>query len=584
MLSPNTVLQNRYRVVRQLGQGGMGTVYEAVDERLGAAVALKETLFSDDTLRKQFEREARLLARLHHPALPNVRDHFVEGDGQFLVMQFIEGEDLDAMRRRRGGWLPPDDVLKWADQLLDALDYLHSQDPPVIHRDIKPQNLKLTARGQIILLDFGLAKGFTGAATNVTVVKSFFGFTRMYAPLEQIQGAGTDPRSDLYSLGITLYQLLTGVTPPDAISRVTATTEGDDDPLLPASRLNGQVPPEVSEVLSRAMMVSRHKRFAGAAEMRTALSRASAASGAPPAGDFEPTVVDPPADQGPASKRQQWDEYSFFEEAGKRLKPNDLESVQRLYDFSVGHARVSWGTGVTKGTFNAKFDHINNRSLYSVFTNGDLGLNFAWLADTQAGVEAVKRLGPRLRQLPGFNIPSDYAGRYLTVPPARWVNQADAFMKIIKDVVLPDSGDAGGADEEERTLIALPMRIDEPVVAININKGYPKAKTASDLYNITRGTWRINRQRAASAKYVFAVYKGVVREVYKIDAWRPASRELYEFFARLGGSTPGDLPPDFDDGRSEFIGELAPEDIRNKYVGRQLPERFFQFPIRYFNC
>src|SRR6266480_3662578 len=97
MLAPDTVLQGRYLIVRQLGQGGMGAVYEAIDQRLDTTVALKETLFADERLRKQFEREARLLARLHHPALPRVSDHFAEGDGQFLIMQFIAGEDLAEM-------------------------------------------------------------------------------------------------------------------------------------------------------------------------------------------------------------------------------------------------------------------------------------------------------------------------------------------------------------------------------------------------------------------------------------------------------------------------------------------------------
>src|SRR6476619_6913511 len=106
MLSPETVLQERYRIVRQLGQGGMGAVYEAVDERLDTIVALKETLFTDEKLRKQFEREARLLARLHHPALPRVSDHFNEGEGQFLVMQYIPGDDLSEMMAQRRGPYP----------------------------------------------------------------------------------------------------------------------------------------------------------------------------------------------------------------------------------------------------------------------------------------------------------------------------------------------------------------------------------------------------------------------------------------------------------------------------------------------
>ena len=186
MLAPNTMLQNRYRIVRQLGQGGMGTVYEAVDLRLNSTVALKETVFTDERLRRQFEREAQLLARLRHPAMTRVIDHFSEGDGQFLVMDYIEGEDLGEMlAARRGEAFPSDEVLDWADQLLDALDYLHTREPPVVHRDIKPQNLKPAARGQITLLDFGLAKGLS-SHTTVATTKSVLGYSLTYAPLEQL--------------------------------------------------------------------------------------------------------------------------------------------------------------------------------------------------------------------------------------------------------------------------------------------------------------------------------------------------------------------------------------------------------------
>jgi serine/threonine protein kinase len=275
MLSPETVLQDRYRIARQLGQGGMGAVYEAIDLRLDTVVALKETLFSDEKLRKQFEREARLLARLHHQALPKVSDHFNESEGQFLVMQFIPGEDLFEMQARRNGPFPPDDVLRWADQLCDALDYLHTQDPQIIHRDIKPQNLKLTARGQVVLLDFGLAKGSGGQMSAVTTSASIFGYTPNYAPLEQIQGLGTDPRSDIYSLAATVYHLLTNIKPPDALSRASAIVNGLNDPLASAHTVSAQVSPAVASVLDKAMSQKRDDRYASAVEMRQALQLAA---------------------------------------------------------------------------------------------------------------------------------------------------------------------------------------------------------------------------------------------------------------------------------------------------------------------
>jgi hypothetical protein len=294
MLTPETILQGRYRIVRQLGQGGMGAVYEAVDQRLDTTVALKQTLFAEERLRKQFEREARLLARLHHPALPRVSDHFAEGDGEFLVMQFIPGDDLSEKMNRKRGPFPSDQVLTWADQLLDALDYLHTQDPQIIHRDIKPQNLKLTPRGQIILLDFGLAKGQAGEISRVTTAASIFGYTPNYAPLEQIQGLGTDARSDLYALCATLYHLMTGVKPPDALTRAAALVNGQPDPLVLASVANPSVPPGIDQFLAKAMAQNRDQRHSTAAEMRKDLQAANQAATVVNRNEAQ-TVLFPPA-------------------------------------------------------------------------------------------------------------------------------------------------------------------------------------------------------------------------------------------------------------------------------------------------
>jgi serine/threonine protein kinase len=296
MLLPGTFLQQRYRIARPLKQGGMGTVYEAVDERLDSTVALKECHFTEEPLRRQFEREARLLARLRHPALTKVIDHFGEASGQFLVMEFIPGEDLSELMQRRSGPLPQGEVLAWADQLLDALDYLHTHEPSVVHRDIKPQNLKLTKRGQIILLDFGLAKGSTGQRPQTKPPDSIFGYTLNYAPLEQIQGTGTDPRSDLYSLAATVYHLLTATVPPDALTRVTEVANEQPDPLRPAHLINSQVSPAVSEVLMQAMSQNREKRPPSAARMR-ALLRGEAQAHTPLGSDQ--TIIEPRAGTAP---------------------------------------------------------------------------------------------------------------------------------------------------------------------------------------------------------------------------------------------------------------------------------------------
>jgi serine/threonine protein kinase len=274
MLAPNTVLQNRYLIVRSIGHGGMGAVYLARDQRLGNTVALKETFFTEERMRKAFEREARLLAHLRHPALPKVTDHFEEDGGQFIVMEFISGDDLEMLLAQRGRPFDVEQVLAWGDELLKALDYLHKQDPPILHRDIKPANLKLTPQGEIILLDFGLAKGTAGQTSSVMTSRSVFGFTPNFAPLEQIQGTGTGPRSDLYALGATLYYLMTGVIPPDALTRITQVANGQPDPLLRPDEINAEIPQAAADLLMKTMAHNRDQRPQSAAEMRRSLRQA----------------------------------------------------------------------------------------------------------------------------------------------------------------------------------------------------------------------------------------------------------------------------------------------------------------------
>ena len=293
MLAPNTVLQNRYLIVSLLGQGGMGAVYQATDQRLGNTVALKETFFTDEMMLKAFEREARLLASLRHAALPKVSDHFTEGKGQFLVMEYISGNDLMTMLERRGAPFECDQVVEWAEQLLGALSYLHSQQPPIIHRDIKPQNLKITDQGQIILLDFGLAKGLPEQTQQMAAGRSIYGYTPDYAPLEQIKAEGTEARSDLYALAATLYHLLTNVTPPSALMRAVAVTNHQPDLLLPANQINPQVRPGVANVLTQAMALMREGRPASAYAMRQLLldaNRAPAPTVAAPQ-NLPPTIM-----------------------------------------------------------------------------------------------------------------------------------------------------------------------------------------------------------------------------------------------------------------------------------------------------
>jgi hypothetical protein len=279
-LAQNTLIQNRYLIVQLIGKGGMGEVYLAVDQRLGSAVALKRTFFAgDEVLASAFEREARILARMRHPVLPKVSDHFGEGGEQYLVMEHISGDDLGKRLEAAQKPFPVSWVMFWADQLLDALAYLHSHEPPIIHRDIKPQNLKLTDENHVILLDFGLSKSSTGQ-TNISgtgssgSTGSVVGYTPHYAPMEQIRGIGTNPRSDIYSLSATLYQLMTNTVPVDALTRADALLNGSSDPIRPLSDINVEVTKAISDVILQGIEVSQEKRFASAKDMQRTLRKA----------------------------------------------------------------------------------------------------------------------------------------------------------------------------------------------------------------------------------------------------------------------------------------------------------------------
>ncbi len=270
-LSPGVTLQNRYRIVARLGQGGMGAVYRAWDTRLNVAVALKEMVpqpgLDAQTLaqmRAQFRQEATVLARLNHPHLVNVTDFFEEEGKVYLVMRFIEGESL-ASRIAREGPISEAQVVAWARQLLDALDYCHSQG--VLHRDIKPQNIIIRADGQAVFVDFGLVKLWNPDDPYTRTVMRGMG-TPEYAPPEQYgtRSQHTDPRSDIYSLGATLYHALTGQLPLSATDRM-ATPEQ----FMPPGRLTQGVSPGVEAAILKAMALTIGQRFASAREMSEAL-------------------------------------------------------------------------------------------------------------------------------------------------------------------------------------------------------------------------------------------------------------------------------------------------------------------------
>ncbi len=249
-LQPGSILKQRYRIEQELGTGGMGAVYLAYDLTLDIRVAVKENLNVNPESEKQFRREAQILASLRHPNLPRVSDHFILEKRQYLIMDYIEGEDLQTRAARQ----PPsvEEVLSWADGACDALTFLHTRTQPIIHRDIKPANLKLQPDDTVILVDFGLAKEFDQAMTSTGAR----GLTPGFSPPEQYGTQRTDARSDQYSLAATIYALLTGQKPVDSIERLL-----ENAPLKLARTLNPAVPEYVSLALDRAMAVDKRERF-----------------------------------------------------------------------------------------------------------------------------------------------------------------------------------------------------------------------------------------------------------------------------------------------------------------------------------
>jgi eukaryotic-like serine/threonine-protein kinase len=262
-LERGALLHKRYRIVEILGQGGMGSVYRAVDENLGVDVAVKENLFTTDEYARQFRLEAVILANLRHPNLPRVTDHFVIGDqGQYLVMDYIEGEDL-RQRMERQGNINEDEAILLGAAICDALTYLHTRKPPILHRDIKPGNVKITPDGHIFLVDFGLAKVLHGSQATTTGARAM---TPGYSPPEQYGTARTDPRTDIYSLGATVYAALSGIIPEDGLARAMDNTQ-----LTPLRKRNAKVSRRLAAAIEKAMGIDPADRFQNADEFKRAL-------------------------------------------------------------------------------------------------------------------------------------------------------------------------------------------------------------------------------------------------------------------------------------------------------------------------
>lgn len=269
MLTDGQLLTPRYQITRSLGNGGMGALYEAFDKVLEATVVIKENLLTDESSRLAFHREAKLLANLHHPSLATCIDFFMVGDTQYMVLEFIDGENLDQIMSASKEPLPAGVVLDWARQLLDVVNYLH--DEMVLHRDIKPSNIKILD-GRLYLLDFGLAYGRCGEMNTIAGNDfDWYGHSPKYSPLEQLRGQRTYVTSDLYSLAATLYRLLTHV-PGTKPSRMGAQFRFDclasrkSDPVKKIERPDLDV--AVSQTILKAMSLDMNDRPQSGAEMK----------------------------------------------------------------------------------------------------------------------------------------------------------------------------------------------------------------------------------------------------------------------------------------------------------------------------
>jgi len=262
-LQTGQVLNNRYRIVKLLGQGGFGAVYRAWDTNFQLPCALKENTETSPDAQRQFLREAQILHTLRYPNLPLVKDYFIiPGQGQYLVMDYVEGEDLQELLERSAGQFLEPQVTRWLIDICDALAYMHSLDPPVIHRDIKPANIKITPQGKAMLVDFGISKVYD---PNLPTTQGARAVTPGYSPFEQYGHAPTDARTDVYALGATAYCLLTGQVPPESIARMAGKE------LPPPRSLNPLISNNMERIINHAMEIMPADRYSSAAELGAAL-------------------------------------------------------------------------------------------------------------------------------------------------------------------------------------------------------------------------------------------------------------------------------------------------------------------------
>jgi eukaryotic-like serine/threonine-protein kinase len=293
-LSVGQIINNRYRIRSTLGQSRLELVYSAWDISLNSPVAIQEILNTSPECIQEFGYEARRLANLRHPGLPYVVDHFnLPGQGQYLILEYVDGKDLQSLINRSGNGLPWAQVVSWFGQVGEALAYLHSQAPPIIHREVKPSNIKIIPSGQAMLVGNGIARS-ADPGRQATFVSSS-GSAALLSP--EFFTNDVDVRSDIYSLGATLYVTLTGRMPMESIRRQSS------QPLTPPRQINPAIPPGIEQAVLKAMQLAPEARFQSVREMLAALGIASGAGYpvAPTVQVAQPEAIAVPTRQSRAS-------------------------------------------------------------------------------------------------------------------------------------------------------------------------------------------------------------------------------------------------------------------------------------------
>jgi eukaryotic-like serine/threonine-protein kinase len=283
----DTLFDGRYRIQRKLGAGGMADVYLAEDQELGRRVAIKilnGRHANDDQFIERFRREAKNAAALNHPSIVSIYDRGEAEDTYYIAMEFLDGRTLKELVVSRGA-APINVAIEYARQILSALRFAHRHG--IVHRDIKPHNVLVDAEGRVKVTDFGIARAGT---SQMTETGSIVG-TAQYLSPEQARGGEVDPRSDLYSLGVVLYELLTGKTPFDGDTPVEIAMKHLSNAPEPPSKLRSDIPPELDKVVLRALAKDPNERYQSADEMEADLERV--ARGAPVSAATAATQVIP---------------------------------------------------------------------------------------------------------------------------------------------------------------------------------------------------------------------------------------------------------------------------------------------------